>query len=77
MKMLELKLKRVGNSLAAVLPEELQNRLNAARADFVSALETDEGLLIVPYDAEVDEQVRIGLSFMPEHREIFRAVAKT
>jgi antitoxin component of MazEF toxin-antitoxin module len=77
MKILKLELKRVGDSLAVVLPEELQNRLNTAEADFVSAMETDEGLLIVPYDAEVEEQVRLGLEFMAEHREIFLALAKT
>jgi len=77
MKILMLELKRVGNSLAVVLPDEVQNRLNVAKADFVSAVETGGGLLIIPYDAEIDEQVRLGLEFMAEHREIFRALAKT
>jgi antitoxin component of MazEF toxin-antitoxin module len=77
MKFLKLELTRIGDSLAAVLPDELKNRLNVAKADFVSAVETDEVLLIVPYDAEVEEQVRLGLNFMAEHREIFRALAKT
>jgi antitoxin component of MazEF toxin-antitoxin module len=76
MKFLKLELKRVGNSLVIVLPDELQNRLNV-KADFVSAVETDEGLLIVSYDAEVEAQVRLGLEFMAEQREIFCALAKT
>jgi bifunctional DNA-binding transcriptional regulator/antitoxin component of YhaV-PrlF toxin-antitoxin module len=76
MKFLKLELTRIGDSLAAVLPDELKNRLNAAKADFVAAVERDEGLLIVPYDAEVEEQVRLGLNFMAGHREIFRALAK-
>ena len=76
MKFLKLELTRIGDSLAAVLPDELKNRLNAAKADFVAAVETDEGLLIVPYDAEVEEQVRLGLNFMAGHREILRALAK-
>jgi putative addiction module antidote len=77
MKILMLELKRVGNSLAVVLPDEVQNRLNVAKADFVSAVETGGGLLIIPYDAEIEEQVRLGLEFMAEHREIFRALTKT
>jgi antitoxin component of MazEF toxin-antitoxin module len=76
MKILKLELKRFGNSLAVVFPDELQNRLNVARADFVSAVEMNEGLLIVPYDAEVEEHVRLGLEIMAEHWEIFRALAK-
>jgi antitoxin component of MazEF toxin-antitoxin module len=77
MKFLKLELTRIGDSLAAVLPDELKNRLNVAKADFVAAVETDEGLLIGPYDAEVEEQVRLGLDFMAEHRAIFSALAKT
>ena len=77
MKILMLELERVGNSLAVVLPDEVQNRLNVAKADFVSAVETGGRLLIIPYDAEIEEQVRLGLEFMAEHREIFRALAKT
>jgi hypothetical protein len=67
----------MGDFLVAVLPDESKNRLNVAKADFVSAVETDEDLLMVRYDAEVEEQVRLGLDFMAEHREIFRALAKT
>jgi hypothetical protein len=77
MKFLKLEPVRIGDALATALPDELKNRLNVAKADFVSAVETDEGLLIVPYDAEVEEQVRLGLNFMAEHREIFHALAKT
>jgi antitoxin component of MazEF toxin-antitoxin module len=77
MTFLKLELTRIGDSLAAILPEELKNRLNVAKADFVSAVETGGALLIVPYDAEVEEQVRLGLEFMAEHREIFRALART
>jgi antitoxin component of MazEF toxin-antitoxin module len=73
----KLELTRIGDSLAAVLPDELKNRLNVAKADFVSAVETGGGLLIVPYDAEIEEQLRLGLEFMAEHREIFRALART
>jgi putative addiction module antidote len=73
---LKLEMKRIGNSLVVVLPDEVQNRLNVGKADFVSAVETDDGLLIVHYDAEVGEQVRVGLDFMADHREIFRALAK-
>jgi antitoxin component of MazEF toxin-antitoxin module len=73
----KLELTRIGDSLAAVLPDELKNRLNVAKADFVSAVETGGGLLIVPYDAEIEEQLRLGLEFLVAHREIFRALAKT
>lgn len=73
----KLELTRIGDSLAAVLPDELKNRLNVAKADFVSAVETGGGLLIVPYDAEIEEQLRLGLEFLAAHREIFRALAKT
>jgi len=34
------------------------------------------GYLLTPYDPDVEEQVKLGLKFMKEYRDTFRALAK-
>jgi putative addiction module antidote len=73
---MKLKLRSVGTSTGVILPKELLHRLRVKRDDSLFAVETPDGYLLTPYDPEVDEQVRLGLEFMAEHRDIFRALAK-
>ncbi len=73
---MKLKLRAVGTSTGIILPKELLHRLRVSRDDSLFAVETPDGYLLTPYDPEVDEQVRLGLEFMSQHRDIFRALAK-
>jgi len=59
-----------------VLPKEALNRLKVKRGDALFAIETPDGYLLTPYDPEVEEQVKLGLEFMVEYRDTFRALAK-
>lgn len=76
MKIFKLKLKTIRGSLAVFLPEELLLKLKVIQGDSLSAVETDGGFLLLPRDAEVEEQVRLGLELMAKHRGIFSALAK-
>jgi len=73
---MKLKLRAVGTSTGVILPKEFLHRLKLKKDDSLFAVETPDGYLLTPYDPEVDEQVRIGLEFMAEYRDIFRALAK-
>ena len=73
---MKLKLRAVGTSTGVVLPKEFLNRLKVKQDDLLFALETQEGYLLTPYDPEVAEQVELGLKFMAEYRDTFRALAK-
>jgi putative addiction module antidote len=73
---MKLKLRAVGTSTGVILPKELLHRLRVKRDDSLFAVETPDGYLLTPYDPEVDEQVRLGLEFMAQHRDVFRALAK-
>lgn len=73
---MKLKLRSVGTSTGVILPKEFLHRLKLKKDDCLFAVETPDGYLLTPYDPEVDEQVRIGLEFMAEYRDIFRALAK-
>jgi len=76
MKTFKLKLEGICGSLGVLLPEELLLKLKVTQGDSLSAVETGGGLLLLPYNAEVEEQVRLGLEFMAMHRDIFSALAK-
>jgi len=73
---MKLKLRAVGTSTGVVLPKEFLNRLKVKQDDLLFAVETQEGYLLTPYDPEVAEQVELGLKFMAEYRDTFRALAK-
>lgn len=76
MKIFKLKLKTIRGSLAVVLPEEILIKFKVTQGDSLSAVETDGGFLLLPCDAEVEEQVRLGLAVMAKRRGIFSALAK-
>jgi len=68
-----LKLRALGTSTGVILPKEFLHRL---KFDSLFAVETPDGYLLTRYDPDED-QLRIGLEFMAEYRDIFRALAKT
>ena len=45
-------LKKVGGSVATVLPKRMLERFHLEAGDEVSVIETSEGLLITPFDPE-------------------------
>ena len=72
-----IKLRAVGTSTGVVLPKQMLHRLKIWIRTMLSLLlKPPDGYLLTPYDPEFDEQLRIGLEFMAEYRDIFRALAK-
>jgi putative addiction module antidote len=70
-----LKLRAVGALTGVILPKEILHRLKVNKGDFLLAAETPDGYHLTRYDPDED-QLRIGLEFMAEYRDIFRALAK-
>lgn len=73
---MKLKLRAVGTSTGLVLPKEMLVHLKVKKDDALFAVETPGGYLLTPFDPEVEEQVRLGLEFMDQYRDVFRALAK-
>ena len=46
----ELTLRQVGGSIGATLPKDMADRLHLAPGDRVLAVETEQGILLTPYD---------------------------
>jgi putative addiction module antidote len=71
-----VKLVSIGTSTGAIFPKEMLAQLKVKKGDTLFAVETPGGILLTPYDPEVETQLEAGRAFMREYRDTFRALAK-
>ena len=71
-----LTVRRVGETLALTLTDELLNRLHLSEGGMVVVSDTPAGVVLTPLDPETERQVQLGLEFMDEYDETFRALAR-
>jgi len=71
-----IKLIKVGTSTGAIFPKEMLARLNVHQGDTLFTVETPDGVLLTPYDPEVEKQLKAGRELMREYRDTFRALAR-
>ena len=72
----ELKLRQAGGSVAATLPKDMVERLHLGVGDRVIAVETDQGILLTPYDPTVAEALEIAASASKQYRNALRELAR-
>jgi putative addiction module antidote len=51
-----LKLTQIGNSVGVILPKELLSRLKLEKGDTLFVSDAANGVMLTPYDPELDEQ---------------------
>jgi putative addiction module antidote len=74
---LELKLRRIGNSVGVVLPKEALAHLKVREGDTVCVTEsTDGSLRVSPSPAEVLRQLKAAEDVMRRYRHTLRELAK-
>jgi putative addiction module antidote len=77
---LELKLRRVGNSVGVVLPKEALARLNVGEGDSLTLTEApDGGLRVTPSTAgheQFTQQMKVAESVIRRYRNTLRELAK-
>jgi len=71
-----LKLRRAGGSIAATLPKDMADRLHLAAGDTVLAIETDQGILLTPYDALTEEALSLAAEASGNYRNALRKLAE-
>jgi putative addiction module antidote len=74
--MRELKLRQVGGSVGATLPKDMADRLNLGVGDRVLAVETEQGILLTPYDPTVEKALAIAAKTAKKYRNALRRLAK-
>lgn len=75
--LLELKLRKIGNSVGVILPKEALAHLAIEEGDSVSVTEGPEGTLrMSPSKAEVTRQMEVAQGVMKRYRHTLRELAR-
>jgi putative addiction module antidote len=73
---IELKVRRVGNSLGLVLPKEALNQLNVGDGDQLYITEAPGGYRLTAADPEFAKQMEVAEKGMRRYRNALRELAK-
>ncbi|MDE2751839.1 MAG: AbrB/MazE/SpoVT family DNA-binding domain-containing protein [Gemmatimonadota bacterium] len=71
-----VKLRRMGGSVGATLPKDMAERLHLEAGDDVLAVETANGILLSPYDLNVDQGLAIAAEAQKRYRGALRELAR-
>jgi putative addiction module antidote len=71
-----LKLRQTGGSISATLPKDMAERLHLEAGDTVLAVDTARGILLTPYDPEVEKALAIAGKVAGRYRNALRELAK-
>ena len=75
--MVELKVRKFGNSLGVVLPKEVINRLQTSDGERLFLIEAAEGdYRLTPYDPAFEKQMEKVEDIMSRYRNALHALAK-
>ena len=75
--MLELKLRKIGNSLGVVLPKEAVNRLRAEDGDRLYLIEGPDGSYqLTPYDPAFEKKMKKAEEIIGRYRNALHALSK-
>ena len=73
---MELKLRKVGNSLALIVPKHVRQKMGVKEGDTVYLTETPDGYHVSPYDPEFARQMELAEKGMKKYRNALRELAK-
>ncbi len=75
--MVDLKIRKIGNSLGITLPREVLKRLHLKDGDKIFLVEAPDGSYrITPYDPEFEKQMKAAEEGMKRYRNTLKALAK-
>ena len=74
---IELKVRKLGNSLGAVLPREALDRLKVGEGERLFLTETPDSYRITPYDPEFEKQLDLAEEGMSAYRNTLRALSRS
>jgi putative addiction module antidote len=69
-------IRAIGNSAGTTIPKPMLERYQLAEGDSVHLVETDEGILITPFDPVFDEAMEIYAEGAKRYRNAMRELAK-
>jgi antitoxin MazE len=72
----ETKIRAIGNSAGTTIPKAMLDRYHLAEGDPIHLVETEEGILITPFDPEFSEAMEIYAEATRRYRNAMRELAK-
>ncbi len=74
--MVNLTVRKVGNSLGVILPAEAAAFLNVKEGDELFLTESPDGYRLTPYDPKFARAMELAEDFMDRHKNALRELAK-
>ena len=74
--MVQLTVRKIGNSLGVILPAEATSALHVAAGDKLFLTQSPEGFRITPYDPAFERQLKVASKGMKKYRNALRELAK-
>ena len=72
----KLTLRQVGGSIGATIPKDMADRLHLEAGDRVLAVETERGILLTPYDPDIEAGLAVAAHAAKKFRNALRELAK-
>jgi putative addiction module antidote len=72
----EVTLRQAGGSVAATLPKDMAHRLRLEAGDRILVVETEQGILLTPYDPDTERALRVAAKAAKKYRNALRELAK-
>ncbi len=70
------KIRAIGNSAGTTIPKPLLERFHLAEGDTVHLIETEEGILITPFDPAFRKAMEVYAEGAKKYRNAMRELAK-
>jgi len=74
--MVALKLRKIGNSIGAVFPQEVLAKMHLAEGDTLYLSESPEGYRVTPYGPDFEAQMLVARRVMKKRRNALRVLTK-
>ena len=71
-----LKVRPIGGSLGAIFPKELLERLRVGKDDELFAIDTEQGVLLTPFDPEFEKSMAAFEVGRRKYRNALRKLAE-
>lgn len=72
----EITLRQAGGSVTATLPKDIAERLHLGPGDRMYVIETEDGVLLTPYDPHFDEAMQAFAEVRREYRNTLKKLSE-
>jgi putative addiction module antidote len=74
--MINLTVRKIGNSLGVILPKEAVDALRVGEGDSITLTQSPEGFRLTAYDPNFERKMKLAEGIMARYRNALRELAK-